>query len=114
MSITAVRQMFLPPLLILVTFVGFANGQEATGKGSGKAVRAEVLKIDDQFNQAVMAKDRDALERILADGLSWIARGDRLNKDQMIADVLSENLHFSSLTHDSILVNTFGNTAVVT
>jgi hypothetical protein len=114
MSITAVRQMFLPPLLILATFVGFANGQEATGKGSGKAVRAEVLKIDDQFNQAVMAKDRDALERILADGLSWIARGDRLNKDQMIADVLSENLHFSSLTHDSILVNTFGNTAVVT
>jgi hypothetical protein len=114
MSITAVRRMFLPPLLTLAAFVGFANAQEATGNQSGEAVRTEVLKVDDQFNGAVMAKDRDALERILADGLSWIARGDRLNKDQMIADVLSENLHFRSLTHDSILVNIFGNTAVVT
>ena len=114
MSLTAVRRMLIPPLLMLAAFVGFATGQEATGKDSGEAARAEVLKLDDQFNEAVMAKDQDALERILADGLSWIARGDRLNKDQMIADVLSENLHFKSLIHDSVLVQIFGNTAVVT
>ena len=108
------RQIFLSPLLILAAFAGFANGQEATGKESGGAVRTEVLRVDDQFNEAVMAKDQDALERILADGLSWIVSGDRLNKDQMIADVLSESLHFRSLTHDSILVNVFGNTAVLT
>jgi hypothetical protein len=114
MNITSVRRMLILPLLIFTTFVGVASGQKATGKESAEAAQEEVLEADDQFNEAVMAKDQDALERILADGLSWIARGDRLNKDQMIADVLSENLHFKSLTHDSILVNTFGNTAVVT
>jgi hypothetical protein len=113
MNIASLRRMLVLPLLIIAC-MGFSKGQEKTGEESGEAAQTEVRIVDDQFNQAVMAKDQDALERILADRLSWIARGDRLNKAQVISDILSENLRFKSLTHDGVVVNIFGNTAVVT
>ncbi|HEV7966125.1 MAG TPA: nuclear transport factor 2 family protein [Candidatus Acidoferrales bacterium] len=81
---------------------------------SDEAARAAALKVDEEFNEAVRTKDRVTLERVLADDLSWVARGDRLNKAQVISDVMSENLHFKMLTHDSIQVKIFDNTAVVT
>lgn len=99
--------------VLLVLLAGLAWGQAKTAEATEAATR-EVLKVDDQFNQAVQAKDTQALQRILSDDLSWIARGDRLNKSQVIADVASQNLHFKSLTHDSLQVKIIGNTAIVT
>src|ERR1700692_3099556 len=84
------------------------------GEKSDGAAKATALKVDEEFNEAVRTKDRAALERVLADDLSCVARGDRLNKSQVIADVFSENLHFKALIHDSIQVKIFGNTVVVT
>ena len=89
-------------------------GAQGKPKASDEAVQAEVLKASDQFDEARKAKDRAGLERVLADGLSWTARGDRLNKSQVIADFLSDNLHFISFAHDHVEVKVFGNTAVVT
>jgi len=54
-----------------------------------------------------------ALNRILADRLSWTARGERLTKAQVIADYLEGNLHFTSFSHDNVTVGIFGNTAVM-
>lgn len=105
------RVLVLTWLLILIA--GLARAQKAAVRFT-EGITQEVLKVDDEFNEAVQAKDQEALNRILADDLSWIARGDRLNKSQVIADVLSENLHFKSLTHDGIVVKLFANTAIVT
>jgi len=113
MSITAVRGMLALPFLFFA-LTGLAKAQETTRKESDETVKEEVLKVGQQFNEAARAKDQAALERILADRLSWVARGDRLKKAQVIADYLSENLHFKSFAHDSEAVNIFGNTAVVT
>src|ERR1700730_6459748 len=113
MSITAVGRIVALPLLF-VALTGLARAQESTPKQSDEAVKAEVLKVGQQFNEAARAKDQATLERILADRLSWVARGDRLNKAQVIADYLSENLHFMHFAHDSEVVHIFGNTAVVT
>jgi hypothetical protein len=112
MSITAVRRMLVPFLLVALT--GLARAQETTRNESDGAAKAEVLKTGDQFDRAREAKDRATLERILADGLTWTARGDRLNKAQVIADIFSNNLHFKSFAHDNVTANIFGNTAVVT
>lgn len=90
------------------------RAQDKSSQAAAEEAKREVLKVDDQFNQAVQAKDTKALENILSDDLSWIARGDRLNKAQVIADVASQNLHFKSLTHDSLIVKILGNTAIVT
>jgi len=84
------------------------------GEKSDETAKAAALKLDEEFNEAVRTKDRAARERVLADDLSWVVRGDRLNKPQVIADVLSENLHFKALIHDSIQIKIFDNTAVVT
>jgi ketosteroid isomerase-like protein len=106
------RRLAVSALLFVLSAV-LARAQEHS-KQVTEAATHEVLKVDDQFNQAVQAKDAKALERILANDLSWIARGDRLNKSQVIADVLTQNLHFKSLTHDSLVVKVFGNTAIIT
>jgi hypothetical protein len=93
---------------LLIALVGFAKAE------SDEAAKAEVLKVSARFDEARGAKDRVALERVLANGLSWTARGDRLNKAQVIADILSSNLHFKSFAHDSVAVKIFSSTAVLT
>jgi hypothetical protein len=108
MNIETARRM-LALSLCLVAPASFARAQQ-----TNEAVKAEVLKVGDQFDQAREARDRATLERILADGLSWTARGDRLNKAQVIADIFSNNLHFKSFAHDNVAAKIFGNTAVVT
>src|ERR1700687_5179334 len=108
MSITVMRRIQLIPFLFFA-LPGLFGAQE-----SEEVAKAEVLKVGRQFNEAARAKDQAALERILSDRLSWVARGDRLKKAQVIADYLSENLHFKSFAHDSEAVNIFGYTAVVT
>jgi hypothetical protein len=116
LSQTFVRRIitFVVAVSLLLVAGGLFRTSRTFGDSSDDAMRAEALKTDEEFNQAITTKDRPALERLLADDLSWIARGDRLNKAQVIADVVSENLHFKSLTHDSINAKVFGNTVVVT
>ena len=90
------------------------NGQGAPAQQSEELAKQEALKVDDAFNRAVLEKDIAALDQILANKLSWVARGDRLDKAQVLADFKSENLHFKSLTHDGLVLNVFGNTVIVT
>ena len=106
--------LFVAVPFFAITLSGFAGDEKIPGKTSDEPAKTAALKVDEEFNDAVRTKDRATLERVLADDLSWVAGGDRLNKAQVIADVLSENLHFKSLTHDSIVVKIFDNTAVVT
>jgi len=95
------------PILALALFTSFASAQ------SDEAVKKEVLKVGDAFDRAREAKDRATIERILADGLTWTARGDRLGKAQVISDIFSENLRFISFAHDNVTARTFGNTTVI-
>jgi Domain of unknown function (DUF4440) len=111
-NVAVTRMLTLP--LVVVALTGFAWAQEATPGESDEAAKAEVLKVSAQFDEARSAKDRATLERILADGLSWTARGDRLNKAQVIADIFADNLHFKYFAHDNVAAKSFGNTVVVT
>ena len=106
------RQIIVVPFLTLA-LAGLVKGQETTGPEADEA-KAEVLKVEDEFSKAIMAGNWDVLPQVFADGLSWIARGDRLGKAQVVADYRSGNLHFRQLTHDSVEVHIFENTAVVT
>jgi hypothetical protein len=113
MSIVALRRMLVLPLL-LVALTGFASAEETARRESDEAAKKEVLKLGERLSEARAARDRAALERILADGIVWTARGDRLSKGQIIADMLSDNLHFKSFAHDSVAAKMFGSTVVVT
>src|SRR5579871_1593675 len=103
--------------ILLLCLVGLAIGVVHAGNSTADAdeiAKQEVIKVDDAFNKAVVNKDGPALQQILADKLSWVARGDRLTKPKVISDITTENLHFKSLTHDDLLFNVFGDTVVVT
>lgn len=106
------RRKFAALALLLALTAGVARPQEKANQATEEATR-EVLKVDDQFNQAIQSGNIPVLQKIMADDLTWIARGERLNKSQMIADTRSQNLHFKSLTHNDVLVKIIGNTAIM-
>jgi hypothetical protein len=99
--------------LLMIIGAGFIQRQARGAKDSDEGIKAEVLKVDDELNHAIMTKDRATLERLFSDRLSWIARGERLDKQQAIEDAVSGNLTFKSFAHDSIIVNVFGDTVVM-
>jgi ketosteroid isomerase-like protein len=113
MTVSRLTRIGILFLWIATLSAGHISAQSAK-MDADEIARQETVKVDDAFNKAITEKDGAALERILADDLSWVARGDRLNKAQVIADVKSENLHFKSLTHEGLQIKIFGNTAVVT
>jgi len=100
--------------VLLVALTGFAGAQSVASNDSEEAAKKEVLKTSERLNEARKNKDRSALDRILNDHLVWIARGERLNKSQVIADFLADNLRFKYFAHDNVKVDIIGNTAVVT
>jgi len=117
MNSTHIRRLaILFTVFALLTSAGnlFAKRARVAADDSEEQGKSAAIKCDEDLNDALRNKDRAALERILADNLSWVARGDRLDKAQVIADVMSENLHFKALTHDGVMVKMFGNTAVMT
>lgn len=99
--------------LLAIVAVGFIPRQSIGEKGSEAEIKAEVMKVDDELNQAIMSKDRATLERLFSDKLSWIARGERLDKKQAIDEAVSGDLTFKSFSHDSILMNVFGDAVVM-
>jgi ketosteroid isomerase-like protein len=101
-------------LLVAISLTLFASRAQAADNESDKQAKAAAIKADEDFNEALRNKDRGALDRLIADNVSWVARGDRLDKARIIADIMSENLHFKQLTHDGVVVKVFGNTAVMT
>jgi len=103
--------------ILLLCAIGLSvellHGQDAA-PDADEIAKQEAIKVDDAFNKAVVEKDGAALQQILAEKLSWVARGDRLTKAKVISDITTENLHFKSLTHDDLLFKSFGSTVVVT
>jgi hypothetical protein len=111
---TIVQRVAIILLFTSVLGLQLASGQEKISQAEEQTAKEEMLKTDEQFNQAVLTKNGAVLEQILSDKLSWVARGDRLNKKQVITDIETQNLHFKSLTHDALDVKMFGDLAVVT
>lgn len=104
----------LPLLLLVAASAGFAEGQKTSPRKPNAITKQEVQKADAAFNRAIVGGNAKALEGLLADRLSWVARGRRLGKAQVLADVKNRNFYFKSLHHDQIRIEIFGNTAVET
>jgi ketosteroid isomerase-like protein len=100
-------------IMLTIVLVGLVMGKEGPSE-SDEVAKAEVLKVKAEYQEAIRTKDRAGIERVLADRLSWIARGERLDRARVIDDFMSGNLHFQSFKHDNVRVEIFGNTAIVT
>jgi len=109
------RRILLAPLLA-VSLVGFAKAQGTTGnEADTEEIKKEVLKAEDEQNQALQRGDTDVLGHIYADDLAYTnADGKILTKAQHLAEFRSGIRKFDSIRRDDINLHVYGNTVVLT
>jgi len=106
--------------ILFILFVGFVvvpmigrrvSGQNATAEETKK----DVLKFEDERNQAILNRDTATLDRMYADEITWtMSNGDLLNKQQVLANIGSENQRLFSIEHSDRRIHVFGNTVILT
>ena len=112
MTMRTARRAMLAPLLatvlaILVTGGGFAQAPQAAEK--------DVRAVDAQRFAAMVARDRQALERLLADDLTYThSTGQVESKAQFLESIASGTLVYRSIAPEEVAVRVYGETAVVT
>jgi ketosteroid isomerase-like protein len=102
--------------ILVITTAAFARAQEG-GSADPQVgdVKNEVLKVEEERNQALQKGDVDALDRIYTDDLAYTnARGYVLTKAQHLADINAKNLKLSSIKHSDVEVRVHGSTGIVT
>jgi len=78
-------------------------------------VKAEILKVDEERNQALQNGDIPTLDRIYSDDLVYTnASGNLLTKAQHLAELKARTLHFQSFIHEDVQTTVHGDTGVLT
>ena len=110
-------QRMLLLLLLTVALAGTLKGQGTDGNKaeSVEAVKREVLKVEEERNQAMLKGDADALGRICADELAWMSpRGELLTKAEMLENLRSGKQEYVSTNRDDVRLHVYGDTVVMT
>ncbi len=77
--------------------------------------KEEILKVDEERNQALQKNDIATLDRIYSDDLVYAnTNGILLTKAQHLADLQKRTLNFKSFKHDDVQVAVHGDTGVLT
>jgi len=102
--------------LIAAILVLFAIVKSSTRNAAAVAnEKEEILKIDEERNQALQHGDIATLDRIYADDLVYAnATGVLLTKAQHLADLKGRALNFKSFKHDDVQVTVHGDTGILT
>ncbi|MGH9681586.1 MAG: nuclear transport factor 2 family protein [Candidatus Acidiferrales bacterium] len=91
---------------------------QVSGQDSASAsdeTKNEVLKFEAERNQAILDRNTAVLNRMYADGITWVmSNGDLLNKQQELANIGSEKQRLFTIEHSDRQVHVFGNTVVLT
>jgi ketosteroid isomerase-like protein len=75
----------------------------------------EILKVDEERNQALQKGDIETLSRIYSDDLVYAnASGVLLTKEQHLADIKARKLSFRSFKHDDVQVTVHGDMGILT
>lgn len=111
-------------VLFLVTLAipGVVGGQKTDGANTNADIERQILKIDDEKDQAMqryVASHGETggaeLDRIYGDDLVFVnTHGGLLSKAQRLEDLRSGSLKFISFGRDSYSLHVYGNTVVMT
>ena len=100
-------------LAFITSSVCYAQAQ-AERPNRNKKVEQEVLRLENEQNEAFLRNDTDTIARALADDFIEItARGTIRTKAQMVAESKSGEMRFDYRKIEEIRVRGYGNTAVV-
>ena len=106
--------------ILFILLVGFllvpAMGRRVSAQNdAAEETKKEVLKFEDERNQAILNRDTKTLDRMYADEITWtMSNGDLLNKQQVLANIGSENQRLFTIQHSDRRIHVFGNTVVLT
>jgi ketosteroid isomerase-like protein len=93
----------------------FGIAWRASKSAAAEKATDEVLKADDERNEALQKGDVAALERIYSDDLVYAnATGALLTKTQHLDDLKGKALHFISFKHEDVKATVHGDTGLVT
>jgi ketosteroid isomerase-like protein len=108
------RKIVLAAVLAAVVMISAVCSQPGAKSGSGNAEQ-ELLKLEQQWNDAMVKSDIAFLERILAEDYMFTTpEGEVLTKAELLAEMKSgEDVVASAMTHD-MKVRVYGEAAVVT
>jgi len=102
--------------LFIVILASFAIVKISTRTVAAEAgAKEEILKVDEERNQALQKGDVATLDRIYSDDLVYAnATGALLTKAQHLADLKGRALNFKSFKHDDVQVTVHGDTGILT
>lgn len=105
----------IPVLGLLFVLFTVNFGQQTGGKSKNAKAEQEVLKINEEFDRAIVAQDAAGYRRILADEFIFTsASGTVTNKSQELAKVMSGDFKYESVKSEDLRVEVYGKTAVLT
>src|SRR6202049_1907329 len=102
--------------LLMIATPTLVSAQQSMGKDPQAVdnLKDEVLKIEEERNQALQKGDADALDRIYTEDLVYTnARGYVLTKAQHLADIKAKSLKLTSFKHSDVEVRVHGSTGIV-
>lgn len=102
-------------LWFAVVFVSVALFAFAQEKKSSNGVEQAVLKLEQQWEDALIKSDAAALEKLYDDSMIYThSSGSVDNKSAYIGNIKSGVTKYQSMKRDDIKVSVYGNTALVT
>jgi ketosteroid isomerase-like protein len=112
-SDTMIRRLLLFALSV-VAVLGLAKYVTINAAAEGD-LKDEILKVDEERNQALQKGDVIFLGNLYSDDLVFTnARGEILTKAQHLAELKSRKLGFQSFKHSDVQVRIHGNTGILT
>ena len=109
-----IQRVLLLPLVVLAGAGSFWPQATSASGVDVEETQKEVLQVEKEMTEASAKADVKALDRIFAADLVWTARGDVLNKSQVLTDFQSGNDRLSQPNHFDIHLHVYGNTVILT
>jgi ketosteroid isomerase-like protein len=107
------RILLLP--FLAVALVAPAGTQETAASSAHTRIEKEVLKVEQERDQALQKLDMPTLDRLQADGLVVVTtKGQVLDKDRYMEELRSGGLKFLTLEVDDRRYHVYGDTVIVT
>lgn len=109
-------KLILSITILFLLAVSSVTAQTSMMKGSvATGVEAQVLKMEQAWQEALLQSDVAALEKLYADTLIYThSSGSVDDKPTYIGNIKSGATKYESMTRDEIKVSVYGNTALVT
>jgi hypothetical protein len=102
-------------LILSFRFLGFADAQK-TGEQitDADSTKNAVLKVENQFDEALLANDTRALASLSAEGYFYVGtNAEILTKSQRLEQMQTGLMRYSALREDDLHVVVYGDTVIV-